>query len=231
MSMCTHCKYMLYSCVLITFVVYLCNVYCTTLAHVSMLYEPSLPFHPDRCCRFDQAWWAACGMPTLSSGTVGTKCWNRWDWSGRLHREQPLPQSEAPPIEDNDPQLGPPAGRKEGVVAVSSVKAKRMGRDERWGLEEEVGCRDPKISKRSRKWLQMLQEQVAVGKSGQHTASIWFILCSQLREDKRLCSLFWFFCPKKKKESGIVLPKSDYRLYTVSLSWATHYRQPIANVP
>lgn len=42
--------------------------------------------------------------------------------------------------------------------------------------------------------------------------------CSQLREDKRLCSLFGFFCPKKKKESGIVLPKTDCRLYTISLS-------------
>lgn len=168
-----------------------------------MLSEPSLPFHPDRCCRFDQAWWAACGMPTLSSGTVGTKCWNRWDWSGRLHREQPLPQSEAPPIEDNDPQLGPPAGRKEGVAVVSSVKAKRMGRDERWGLEEEVGCRDPKISKGSRKWLQMLQEQVAVGKSGQHTASIWSIFAPSWEKIRGCAHCLDFFVPRKRKNQGL----------------------------
>lgn len=159
-----------------------------------------LPLHSDRCCRFDQACWAACGMPTLSSGTVGTKCWNRWDWSGRLHRERPIPQSEAPPIEDNDPQLGPPAGREEGRVAVGSVKAERMGRDER-------GCGDPKISKRSRKWLKMLEEQVAVRKSGQHTVSIWFFLCSLLGGDERLCSWFWFFCPNKKSDTVIVLPR------------------------
>lgn len=46
----------------------------------------------------------------------------------------------------------------------------------------------------------MLEEQVAVGKSGQHTVSIWVFLCSQLREDEKLCSLcfIYLFFPNKK---------------------------------
>lgn len=122
-------------------------LYCV---HVSMLPGLALPFHPDRCCRFDQACWAACGMPTLSSGTVGTKWWNRWDWSGRLHRERPIPQSEAPPIEGNDPQLGPPTERKgevqrgwelrEGAVRWGEWSVEGVGG---WGCEPVKYQRDP----------------------------------------------------------------------------------------
>lgn len=71
-----------------------------------------------------------------------------------------------------------------------------------------MGCRDSKILKRSRKWLNILREQVAVRMSGQHTASIWFFVFSQLRGDERLYPVFRFYCPNETDTYGIVVPSN-----------------------
>lgn len=173
------------------------TAHCTVLHRIHVAWA-LMPLDSNQCHRFDQTCWAACRMPTLSSGTVGTKCWNWRDWSGQFCCERPILQSEAPPIEHNDCQLGLPAGREGVEMVAGAEKPERMGQKQRGTWEEEGGCRNPKISKRSRKWLKMLQDQVAVGKSGQHTASIWLPLCSPGRGDERLYTQFWFFCSQLK---------------------------------
>lgn len=198
-------------CVLWSFPVYLCNVYCTEV-HVSVLPGPSLPLHPDRCRRFDQACWAACGMPTLSSGTVGTKCWNRWDWSGRLHRERPIPQSEAPPIEGNDPQLGPPAGREEGEVAAGSVKAERMERDERWAWEKEVGCEALKYQRDPGNGWKCWRNKLLSGRVGSILRPFGSFSAPSWEEMRGYVHYFDFLCPSEKSVRDCFTMTSDHVL-------------------
>lgn len=145
---------------------FLFNLYCDLL--VSVFSGPSPPSHPDRCHRFDQA---ACWMPTLSSGSVGTKCWSHWDWSGRLHRERPIR-----PDRRQWSTAGPPhwAGMCGGAGwPVGPIKAGMMESEweEKEEEEEEEGvCQSWKYQRDpGNVWK-------CWGKSGQHTESIW--VCS-----------------------------------------------------
>lgn len=56
----------------------------------------------------------------------------------------------------------------------------------------------------------MLEEQVAVGKSGQHTASIWVFLWSQLRGNERAVFTVLFLSQRKVRNTDYFTRTSDY---------------------
>lgn len=175
--------------------VYLCNMYCTMCW---CCLGPRCP-----CIQIDAA-------DLIKPVGLHVECQHchqaQWEPNGGIGRIDPVDSTASAQSRNQRPLRSkamilswePLPGRKGRWRQARQRQRARVGWGEGWAREEE-GLWDPKISKRSRKRVKMLEEQVAVGKSGQHTASIWVFLCSQLRGDARLVFTAFFLSQRKVK--------------------------------